>query len=206
MNNTSILGRLALLGFMAVATPSAVIAQDAPADPPADAKNFGPRKKAQAAPAQQQGAPVKVVSTHGKWQIQCQEGKGADGKVAKSCGMIQGSKSDKNPNLGISVIVNKVKQQGKSVVFMRILAPIGVFLPTGIAVEIDGAALPNRMIYNRCFANICEAQGEASPESLKKFQKGTAATFYIYDRPGNGFPMKISLEGFGAGLTAMDKL
>jgi invasion protein IalB len=89
---------------------------------------------------------------------------------------------------------------------MRILAPIGVYLPTGIPVEIDGAALPNRLPYSRCLPRMCEGFGEASPETLAKFKKGTKAVFYLYDRPGNGYPMTISLEGFGAALGELDKL
>jgi invasion protein IalB len=41
---------------------------------------------------------------------------------------------------------------------------------------------------------------------MAKFKKGGSATFYLYDRPGNGYPMKVSLEGFGAALGELDKL
>jgi invasion protein IalB len=120
--------------------------------------------------------------------------------------MIQNTKNEKDERISISVIVSRVKREGKAVTFMRILAPVGVYLPTGIPVEIDGAALPNRMQFSRCLPRICEGFGEASPETLAKFKKGGAATFYLYDRPGNGYPMKISLEGFGAALANLDKL
>jgi invasion protein IalB len=86
------------------------------------------------------------------------------------------------------------------------MAPMGVFLPTGVPIEIDGNALPKPMIFSRCLPPICEATGEATADSLNKFKKGNNATFYLYDRPGNGFPLKVSLEGFGAALTALDKL
>ena len=52
---------------------------------------------------------------------------------------------------------------------------------------------------------MCEGFGEASPETLTKFKKGTAATFYLYDRPGNGYPLKISLDGFGKALEELSK-
>jgi invasion protein IalB len=108
--------------------------------------------------------------------------------------------------VALSVIVNKVKRGDKSAVFMRIMAPVGVYLPTGIPVEIDGAALPARMVFTRCVPPICEAMGEMSAETLAKFKKGGDSTFYLYDRPGNGYPIKISLDGFGAALAALDKL
>jgi invasion protein IalB len=177
---------------------------DAPAAPEGQAQNFGPRKKVPGQAQQAQAGPkVENVSKHGAWQIQCTEG-GEEG--GRNCGMVQQTRSEKNEKVGLSVIVNKVKRGDKSAVFMRVMAPIGVYLPTGIPVEIDGAALPARMVFTRCIPPICEAMGEASADSLARFKKGNAATFYLYDRPGNGFPLKISLEGFGAALAALDKL
>ena len=180
---------------------------EAPADA---ATNFGPRKKI---PGQQVPADTpktEVIATHGKWQVQCTEiPAGVDENApngGKSCGVILNVTSEKNANIAISLIISRIKQGDKSSVFVRILAPIGVYLPTGIPVEIDGAAMPNRMQFTRCLPRICEGIAEASTESLNKFKKGKVATFYIYDRPGNGFPMKVSLEGFGAALAALSKL
>lgn len=178
---------------------------DAEQVPPGQAQNFGPRKQVQ---GKRPPLPkVENVATHGKWQVQCTElPKGADGSGGRSCGMVQQARSDKNEKVALSVIVNTVKRGDKSAIFMRVMAPIGVYLPTGIPIEIDGTALPARMVFTRCIPPICEAMGEASPESLAKFKKGTDATFFLYDRPGNGYPLKISLEGFAAALGELDKL
>ncbi len=198
---------LALAGLVAF-SPVALAQNDAQGGkgdqqvPEDEASQFGPRAGQAAQPAD---APkTETIATHGKWAVQCTELPKEQG--GKSCGMIQNAKSDKDERVAISIIVSKVTQQGKSATFMRILAPIGVYLPTGIPVEIDGAALPNRLPYSRCLPRMCEGFGEASPETLAKFKKGTKATFYLYDRPGNGYPMNISLEGFGAALGELDKL
>jgi invasion protein IalB len=195
-----------------IALAPAALAQDEKGDPeapPANAQGFGPRKNkpTQAQQGQAQQRPqAETVATHGKWAIQCTEAKAQDGSTAKSCGMIQQAKSDKNEKIGVSVIVRSVKAGDKASVWMQVMAPIGVYLPTGIPIEIDGNALPKPMIFNRCIPPICEATGEASADTLTRFRKGDAATFYIYDRPGNGFPIKISLEGFAAGLKALGEL
>ncbi len=184
-------------------------ADKAETEAPPDATNFGPRKKALDQKAAAEAPKAEVISTHGKWQLQCTDvGAAADENSAggKNCGIIQNVISEKNENIAISLIVSKVKRGDKSSTFFRVFAPIGVYLPTGIPVEIDGAALPNRMQFTRCLPRVCEGFAEASPESLNKFKKGNAATFFIYDRPGNGFPMKVSLEGFGAALAALNKL
>lgn len=191
---------------MALALPTAALAQDSTgqtdgSDAPAgQAQSFGPRANA--------GRPapkVENIVKHGEWQVQCSE-LVEDGKTTRNCGMVQQTRSEKNERVGLSVIVSKVKREDKTAVFMRVMAPIGVYLPTGIPIEIDGTALPARMVFTRCVPPICEAMGEASPESLGRFKKGGAATFYLYDRPGNGYPLKISLEGFAKALAELDKL
>jgi invasion protein IalB len=209
VRNSTVFGRIlavAALGFALTATT--VQAQDeTPKEepPPGAAKNFGPRKGAAQGGGEQQASQAEIVAKHGKWEVQCATLEDGKGSKLRSCGMVQVAKSDKSDQIVLSVIVSKLKQGGKSQTIMRLLAPIGVYLPTGVAVEIDGAALPNRLPFTRCTPRVCEAFGEASPETMKKFSKGTNATFYLYDRPGNGFPMKISLEGFAAGLGTLDK-
>lgn len=184
---------------------------DAEQAPAGQAQGFGPRKKAPTKPGQKRPpAPkVEIIATHGAWVVQCAEALASaeqGAPVGKACGMTQQGKSEKSEKVALSVIVSKVKRGDKSAVFMRIMAPLGVYLPTGIPVEIDGAALPSRMVFTRCVPPICEAMGEMSPETLAKFKKGGASTFYLYDRPGNGYPIKISLDGFGAALDSLDKL
>jgi invasion protein IalB len=201
---------LALTGLIAL-SPIA-IAQDSKGDqqaPEGEAGAFGPRAGAQPQQGGDQQAAAaapktETIGTYGKWAVQCTDLPAEAG--GKSCGMIQNTQNAKDERVALSVIVSRVKRDGKPVTFMRILAPIGVYLPTGIPIEIDGAALQSRMQFSRCLPRMCEGFGEASPETLAKFKKGTTATFYLYDRPGNGYPMKVSLEGFGTALTALDKL
>ena len=198
-----------LSGFMAVSA----LAQDAPQDP-VPPRGLGPRKDVQPQPGAAGASPpagpiVQTVATYGKWQVQCSpavEASGAQPAVPKSCGMIQGISSEKSANIGMQLIINRVKQNGKMQTMMRALVPIGVYLPTGIAMEIDGTALDGRMSFTRCNPRACEGFGEASDSTMKKFMKGQVATFYIYDRPGNGYPLKLKLEGFALGVADLDKM
>jgi invasion protein IalB len=182
--------------------PVSALAQDQQPPPPGTA--FGPRVKPGQAgqPAKPAAAPAaQAVATHGAWQIQCSADK--DGK--KTCGMVQVTRSEKNPKVGLSLIIVRAKQGDKEVIMMRVMAPIGVYLPTGVALEVDGAAV-GRVPFTRCRPQICEALAEASPETLAKMKKGTAANFIVYEAPGLGVPMKISLEGFSAGLENLNSL
>lgn len=185
--------------------------------------NFGPRnpqapikqgqqgqpgQQGQAAPRTQGPAP-EVIATHGDWKIQCESASktNADGQAQneKTCAMVQTARSEKNAKLGLTTVFVRGKQNGKDVTMMRILAPIGVYLPTGVALEVDGGAV-GRIPFMRCLPQICMAFGEAGNQTLDKFRKGTAANFIIYEAPGLGMPIKISLNGFAAAFTALGKL
>lgn len=179
---------------------------------------FGPRagktnqqaqgQQPQAQPQQQGQAPnVEVVATHGQWKIQCEQIPASpDGKTPaqRSCGMVQGTQSEKNPKAALTLVLVKSKVGDKSQVNMRIIAPVGVFLPTGVALEIDGSAV-GRVPFTRCMPQVCMAFAEASAETLSKMKKGNEANFIIYEAPGIGLPMKVSLEGFSAALGELDK-
>ena len=119
--------------------------------------------------------------------------------------MTQTGKNEKSEGIGLSLIINRPKANGKTQTIMRALVPVGVYLPTGVAMEIDGTALEGRMSFTRCNPRACEGFGEASDATMKKFLKGKQATFYIYDRPGNGFPIKFPLAGFAEGIADLDK-
>jgi invasion protein IalB len=197
--------RLAVvLAFTAVVGFS--LAKPVSAQEQAPAKNnFGPRLKSDqggaAGGGQQPPAPT-VLSTHGDWKVQCEAPPGGDANAAQQCGMVQTARSDKEPKAELTIIIVKQKEKDKVVPAMRVLAPLGVFLPTGIALEIDGAAV-GRVPYARCTRRVCYAMATASGDMLDKMRKGSAANFIIYQGPGLGVPMKISLNGFSAAFSAL---
>ena len=170
---------------------------------------FGPRAKKQA--GQQQGKPgkeppkVDLVAENGKWKVQCETVPAIEGQPAgRQCGMIQVTQSEKNAKATRTLVIVRTMQADKAIYNMRVIAPIGVFLPTGVALEIDGNAV-GRVPFTRCMPQICMAFAEASADTLSKMKKGKLANFIIYEAPGIGLPMKLSLEGFSASLAALDK-
>jgi invasion protein IalB len=170
---------------------------------------FGPRANKQSAPAaqgQQQPAPkIDVIAENGKWKVQCETPPAPEGqKPVRQCGMVQATQSEKNPKATLTLVLVKTVAGDKTTINMRVIAPIGVFLPTGVALEIDGAAV-GRVPFTRCMPQVCMAFAEASPETLGKMKKGNEANFIIYEAPGIGLPMKMSLEGFSASLAALEK-
>jgi invasion protein IalB len=119
------------------------------------------------------------------------------------CGMTQTTRSEKVPQIGLSLFIARARQGDTTQTQMRLLAPIGVYLPTGVALEIDGSAV-SRVPFSRCLPQFCIALAEASQETLDKMIKGEAANFILYQAPGAGLPLKISLKGFGKALELLD--
>ena len=202
------LGRLFALSSLALAfslsladMPSAQESQQAPAQ-------FGPRankqQQQQGQTGQAQPAPkVDLIAENGKWKVQCETPPAPEGqKAIRQCGMIQSTQSEKNPKASLTLVLVKTDTAEKSIINMRVIAPIGVFLPTGVALEIDGEAV-GRVPFTRCMPQVCMAFAEASPETLAKLKKGKEANFIIYEAPGIGLPMKLSLSGFTASLEAL---
>ena len=193
-----------------IATADIAAAQDQPTQDqaPAGAQNFGPRARqpvGAGAPAEA-APPSQKIATIGAWEVQCGDVPAAGNEPArKQCGMVQVVRNEKNKNIGLSVIVIRGKgPDNKTVTMMRVMAPIGVYLPTGVALEIDGAAV-GRVPFTRCRPQICEAIAEGSAPTLEKMRKGKSANFIIYEGPGAGIPMQVSLSGFAAALTELDK-
>lgn len=191
-----------------VALSGLALAQESPPAP----EKFGPRANKQQQ-GQQQGQPaqappapkVDVIAENGKWKVQCETPPVAEGQTpTRQCGMVQSAQSEKNPRATLTLVLVKTMANDKPLINMRVIAPIGVFLPTGVALEIDGTAV-GRVPFTRCMPQVCMAFAEASPETLEKMKKGNEANFIIYEAPGIGMPMKLSLEGFSASLAALEK-
>lgn len=153
---------------------------------------------------QPKGPPPEVISKHGKWVVQCDGRKPADAKKPRNCAMVQVAHNQKNPKIAVSLIIGRVTQGSKTAIMMRVLAPIGVFLPTGIALEVDGQAV-GRVPFTRCLPQVCMAFAEARKQTLDKMKKGAKAKFLIYQAPGVGVPLDLDLAGFTASLDSLAK-
>ncbi len=149
---------------------------------------------AMAAPAAAQGA---VRASHGDWQIRCDTPPGAAGE---QCALIQNVTAEDRENVGLSVIV--LKTADKEAKILRVLAPLGVLLPFGLGLKVDGADI-GRAGFVRCLPNGCIAEVILQDELLDKMRTGTLATFIIFQTPEEGIGIPISLNGFPAGYDAL---
>lgn len=146
------------------------------------------------APAHAQG---EVRSNHGDWQMRCDTPPGA---ASEQCALIQNVTASDRENVGLSVIV--LRTADKQARILRVLAPLGVLLPSGLGLRVDNADI-GRAGFVRCLPNGCIAEVILEDELLTKLKAGSQATFIIFQTPEEGIGIPISLNGFSAGFDAL---
>ena len=138
-----------------------------------------------------------VRSVHGDWQIRCDTPPGAQ---AEQCALIQSVTAEDRPNIGLTVIILKTADKKSRI--MRVIAPPGVLLPSGLGLKVDNAEI-GRAGFVRCVPNGCVAEVVMDDNLISKLRTGQSATFIIFQTPEEGIGFPISLKGFGEGF---DKL
>jgi invasion protein IalB len=148
-------------------------------------------------PAERAFAQGAVRSVHNDWQVRCDTPPGAQGE---QCALIQSVTAEDRPNIGLTVII--LKTADKKTRLMRVIAPPGVLLPSGLGLKIDNAEI-GRAGFVRCVPNGCVAEVIMDDNLVSKLRTGQSATFIIFQTPEEGIGFPISLKGFGEGF---DKL
>jgi invasion protein IalB len=146
------------------------------------------------AAASAQGA---VKSVHGDWQIRCDTPPGAQ---AEQCALIQSVVAEDRSNAGLTVIVLKTADQKSKL--MRVVAPLGVLLPSGLGLKLDNVDV-GRAGFVRCLPNGCVAEVVMDDKLLGQLRNAKTATFIIFETPEEGIGFPLSLNGLGDGY---DKL
>ena len=144
--------------------------------------------------ASAQGA---VKSVHGDWQIRCDTPPGAK---AEQCALIQSVVAEDRSNAGLTVIVLKTADQKSRL--MRVVAPLGVLLPSGLGLKLDNVDV-GRAGFVRCLPNGCVAEVVLDDKLLGQLRSAKTATFIIFETPEEGIGFPLSLNGLGEGY---DKL
>jgi invasion protein IalB len=147
-----------------------------------------------ALPVKAQGV---VKGQYGDWQMSCDTPPGAS---FEQCAIIQNVTAEDQPNVGLSVIVLKTADQKARL--LRVLAPLGVLLPNGLGLNIDGKDM-GRVAFVRCLPNGCVAEVVMDDALLDTLSKGTNAIFVVFKTPEEGIGIPVSLNGFGDGFTQL---
>jgi len=103
-------------------------------------------------------------------------------------------------NAGLTVILLKTADQKSRL--MRVVAPLGVLLPSGLGLKLDNQDV-GRAGFVRCLPNGCVAEVVMDDKLLGQLRTAKTATFIIFETPEEGIGFPLSLNGIGEGY---DKL
>jgi invasion protein IalB len=135
-----------------------------------------------------------VRETHGAWQVSCRTPPGAK---EEKCALVQSVTAEDRPNVGLTVVFYKAIGEEKKL--MRVVVPLGVLLPTGLGLKIDGQDVGNAP-FLKCSRRGCVAEVVLQDDIITKMKKGTTAMFIIFDTPEAGIGIPVALQGFGDAL------
>jgi invasion protein IalB len=138
-----------------------------------------------------------VRSTHADWQIRCDTPPGSN---REQCVLMQFVTAEDRDNVGLTVIVLKTADKQSRI--MRVLAPLGLLLPSGLVLKIDQTDV-GKTDFVRCVPNGCVAEVTLDDKLFAQLGAGKTATFIIFQTPDEGIGIPISLNGFQSGFNAL---
>ncbi len=194
--------RLALIrtisGFAAIvavltAAPLAHAQQQPQPQAPVQALPQAPAQAPAADPPQN----GQVRGNHGSWQVNCAT---PPGSAEEKCALVQSVTAEDRPNVGLTVTLFETSGDKKKL--LRVVAPLGVLLPTGLGLKIDGQDVGNAP-FLKCGRNGCIAEVVLQDDLIEKFKAGQQAIFIIFETPEAGIGIPIVLAGFGEGLASL---
>jgi invasion protein IalB len=140
-------------------------------------------------------AQQKVQGSYGDWQYVCDI---PPGSPSEDCYLIQSVVDGERPNVGLSVIVFN-PADGQNMI-LRVIAPLGVLLPTGLGLYVDETNIGSTP-FVRCTEEYGCVTDVILDESLLNLMKnGKLATFSIYQTPELGIGLPITLNAFSEGI------
>jgi invasion protein IalB len=138
-----------------------------------------------------------VKSKHGDWELRCETPPGA---AREQCGLMQKVADENKPNINVEVIIVKLADGTKYI--LRVVAPLGVVLPSGLGLKIDDIDV-GRAGFVRCLPDGCVAEVVMDEKLIGQMKTGQKAIFIIFLTPEEGTGIPLALAGFKEGFDAL---
>lgn len=131
-----------------------------------------------------------VKAKHGDWQVRCETPPGASKEL---CALVQSIAAEDRPNIGLIIIILKTVD-GKNRL-LRVIAPLGVLLPSGLGLKIDDVDIGHAG-FVRCQPSGCIAEVVMEDKLVDQLKNGKSAVFIIFQTPEEGIGIPLALNGF----------
>jgi invasion protein IalB len=148
--------------------------------------------------AQSEVGSGQVKAIYGAWKLKCAQIAGAK---QDKCALVQDLKLEDRPNMFMTVLLMRSFDSDKKI--MRIVAPLGVVLPAGLGLRVDGADVGN-VKFLKCWRVGCLAEVIIDDNLVSKFASGQTASFIIFPTPDSGIGFPAPLAGFAEGMKGLN--
>ena len=138
-----------------------------------------------------------VIAQFADWQVVCRDP--PPGSKKRACALVQSVTAEDRNNVGLTVYFQRFSNGTR---VLRVFAPLGVLLPPGLGLKIDGKDVGHAP-FLRCHTFACYAQVVVEEPLVEKLSKGKTAIFIIFQTEEAGIGIPISLAGFAKGLARL---
>jgi invasion protein IalB len=144
-----------------------------------------------------QGGDGTVKGQYGDWQVVCKPP--PVGSKTEVCALVQSVTAEDRSNVGLTIYFQKFSNGVK---VLRVFAPLGILLPPGIGLKVDGTDIGHAP-FLRCHTFACYAQVTVEDKLVDQLQNGKTAIFIIFQTEEAGIGIPISLNGFKEGVASL---
>ncbi|RAI03095.1 invasion associated locus B family protein [Acuticoccus sediminis] len=145
-------------------------------------------------PAAAQGP---AVGTYGAWTVRCER---TVGDPVDDCAATQIAAAESDAGVVLTVLF--VRGEDGSVDVLRVLAPLGVLLPAGLSLAVDGAEV-GVAGFVRCLPPGCISEVALSDTLRRQLVRGRTAEFAVSVTPTRQAAVEVDLAGLGDALAAL---
>ncbi len=141
-----------------------------------------------------------VVATFGAWAVQCERTVGVE---VDACAATQTATQAGGEGTGDLVLtVFFVRADDGAIDVLRVLAPLGVLLPSGLSLSVDGKEV-GVAGFVRCLPPGCISEVALGEGLRAQLVAGRTAEFAVSLTPRRQASVRIPLDGLGAALRAL---
>lgn len=159
------------------------------------ALGLGPVAPGQAAAAPEDGEKFK------DWSARCQKVKDSDREICHIYQQLVQKKDEKLVPV-MKVIAGFLTADGKPALFVTV--PLGVSLPQGLKVRVDDGETVSFQ-YSHCLTSGCIGAVVLTEDLVAEMKSGKQAIFTIYSGTQQDVSIAVSLLGFTAGFSTLEK-
>lgn len=136
--------------------------------------------------------------TFKNWTARCEQ---APGSSVQHCFIFQNLVLKESGRRVVHMAVGYLTADGQAAAVITM--PLGISLPPGASISVDGAA-PQEFAIERCDTNGCVGALALSDQLIAQLKRGREARISFHDSSRRRIAVPLSLLGFTAGFNSLD--